>query len=354
MTEAGDEALKEDIGAGLFEDSPTPDLALSVSDEGTEQPLFSDEVETPPASELSPALPGEDEGEEDAARGRQGIKQVRVYAKNEDDLEVLQLVKGGLTIPEALAVRAARYSADEQADAQAHDQAPQLTPLQAQELRLAQLDRQIQIAGEEGSIMTPELARAILERSDLVADVRQGRREAEAEQQQQIAEAQEQFREEFTQVTSEVLAMYPSAQDPHSALSRSIDEEVQHIISTPNHPLRTNPDVPMILAVKHARKLGIPPLTGRAPSAPGYGAGAYQTSYAQGAMSYAPEATLPRPGLAPASGSARTAPPAHRMTAGMVEAELQRNLAYARSDEEAAGHLATSLFGSPAHANPFS
>lgn len=348
MTEAGDEALKEDIGEGLFDDSPTPELPLSIADAGADQPLFSDEVAPGDAASADDAS---DLNDEDAAPARQGIKQVRVYAKNEDDLEVLQLVKGGLTIPEALAVRAARLAPQ---DSQPQEYAPQMSALELQEARLAQLDRQIQIAGEEGSIMTPELARAILERSDLVADVRQGRLEAEAQQQQQIAEAQEQFREEFTQVTSEVLAMYPAAQDPNSALSRSIDEEVQHIISTPNHPLRTNPDVPMILAVKHARKLGIPPQTGRAPSAPGYGPGAaYQTSYAQGAMSYAPEATLPRPGLAPASGSARTAPPAHRMTAGMVEAELQRNLAYARNDEEAAGYLATSLFGASSHANPF-
>lgn len=367
MDEAGDDSLMEQIGAGLFDDSPpaaaVSDLPESASlDELMDSGLtldssaadFSDDRDHHSSAGAGLQQPGDgaedDDDDDDAAQGaessRRGIKQIRIYAKTPEDLEVLQAMKGGLTLREAQDLRAAREAEQAEMDAHSHGN----TPITAKEARLAELDRIIAGAGEEGSILTTEIAKAILEHSDLAADIRLARRDAETQQQALQAQQDELFHEEFTQVTSDVLSLYPAAQDTNSALSQAIDAEVQEIISAPNHPLRANPEVPMILAVKHARRLGIPPRTGHAPSAAGASS---RHPYHSGSMTYATEAGWPRLGLTPASGTARTAPLVGRPTAAMIEADLQRNLATARNDEEAAGILATSLFGSPSQASPF-
>jgi hypothetical protein len=120
-----------------------------------------------------------------------------------------------------------------------------------------------------------------------------------------------------------------------------------------------NPETPMILAVKHARALGIAPQTGLRPSGASESRGGWAAephrvgTRTLNTAGYPTEATWPRSGLTPATGASRTAPPGTIPTAAQAEAEFHRRFADARSDDEAAGLLAAGLFGAASPVNPF-
>ena len=93
-----------EIGSGLFATSQDPMGADEPDAQETETPAVDTVTETETPAPAAPETPEAEQDDEPQDPPRPGIKQVRVYAKNENDLEVLQMVKGGLTIAEAQAV----------------------------------------------------------------------------------------------------------------------------------------------------------------------------------------------------------------------------------------------------------
>ena len=338
------------LETALFEPQPdapaAPEALEQPETPAPEQPAEQPEnPETPEAPE--PEQPAEPDDDEPAPTGRPGIKQMRLYAKTPEELEFLGLLKGGATMAEAQKIIAER-----QASRQAPDE-PQGPDISALETELQQLDQRIEQAGEDGEVMTPELAKAIQRRSDLATDIRLAKHEAKLRAQEAERAAQSAYQQSFDESSAAVVELYPDAANPESAFSKALDLDVEKILSTPNHPLRENPEAPMILAVQLARRMKIAPATGQSPVSSQHSPNPGVKPSTPTAPATTPAATTPRPGLTPAAGSSRTAPQPAMPTAAQIEAELQSKLAAVSSAEEGAGLLAASLFGAAPVENPF-
>jgi hypothetical protein len=347
-----EKSLYGDENAPVVDETPPPVEAPVVEPvaETPETPVVEPPVAEPVAAEpvapVAPVVEPEPEDEDPPTATPQ--PQIRFRPTDERTAEVARMMKAGLKYDEIQEVLAKR---DGRATEPEANEGPDIGAMEA---RLAEIDRVIDEAGQAESIMTPEIAKAIRERGDLVADVKLAKRDVETRTQARLQDAQRAFQSEYQSSQDLVLELYPDANNPDSELSRAIDAEVHQILNTPNHPLVGNSEAPMILAAKHARALKIAPATGQRPSVEQPAAPAVAPNPQQQTPRPTPtEATPPRPGLTPATGAARTAPQPPIPSAAQQQADLQRSIAEAKTDDEAKAILATVLYGSATAASPF-
>jgi hypothetical protein len=326
---------------------PVVEPVAEVVEPPVVEPPVAEPVAQEPVAPVAPVVAPEPEDEDEVPTATPQ-PQIRFRPTDERTAEVARMMKAGLKYDEIQEVLAKR---DGRATEPEANEGPDIGAMEA---RLAEIDRVIDEAGQAESIMTPEIAKAIRERGDLVADVKLAKRDVETRTQARLQDAQRAFQSEYQSSQDLVLELYPDANNPDSELSRAIDADVHQILNTPNHPLVGNSEAPMILAAKHARALKIAPATGQRPSGEQPAAPAVAPNPQQQTPRPTPtEATPPRPGLTPATGAARTAPQPPIPSAAQQQADLQRSIAEAKTDDEAKAILATVLYGSATAASPF-
>lgn len=122
-------------------------------------------------------------------------------------------------------------------------------------------------AGEDESLYTPEIRKAQRREAELIArktnlEVQQAQAAAAAEVQRQT-----EFKASEDQSMTAAQARFPALAQDGSELQKAFAAEWDKIAADPGNPLYTLPDLPEVLAAKHAALLGIAPAA-KAPTPP--------------------------------------------------------------------------------------
>jgi hypothetical protein len=335
---ATDEELQNSLGlydGGSDAGTDTiPDNDLPVVADPATEPTPEPTPEPEPTVEPTPAP----EPEPTPTPEPQDARNWRVTAENAKDAEIFRIKKAGgegFTLDDAIAVYQQRHP----------ETAPNTTQepdaVQSLKTRLTELDGIIDAAAEEQTLLTPEVAKAIKERGDLVADIRikeleskqQGEREADAE----ARSRNDEFSTALDGYAAQAIELYPDCDNENSALSKAMATRLEAIAGNQKDPLFGLPSAPLLVAIEEAAKLKIAPKTGPAPSAEP----APQVNPQTQTQTKAPEATTPRV-LPPVSGARST--PVTQVTEATKAADFKQKIDKATTSEEAAGLLAADLY----------
>jgi len=277
---------------------------------------------------------------------RAGLKQYRVYAQTEDDIELLGLMRNGLSAKEASAVIESR-----KVGVESTTQETLPDPIETAESRIVELEKIIDEAGELNSIMTPEIAAATKELMKLNAQLAIDKQTRKVAEQNARLDEEDQAAARFEETSKAsqdyAVGLYPSAMEVGSPLADAVNAVIDSIKA--GDPSLGDPDLPAKIIFNEARRLGIAPQTG-----PVKGAQEQQNTATPPVpeVKAAPTAS-PRQPLLPAGKGSQTVQPSVYQTPEIAAKEFNDKLASAKNSEEAIA-LMREKAGYKANRNEFS
>lgn len=286
-----EDALRESLTSKLSSGaSPVePVVAAAVVPEPVVEPVVEPVIEPTPTEEPVvaevPAQPTEEE-----ASGRFRLKG-KLAA-------VAQLTKEGMSEDEAI-----ERVYGKAAEAPALE--PVIDPVATLETELAEVQKTLNAAAEDQSLLTPDVMKAFDRKAEIREAIRDAKQQKSNEHAAQVQTEQQKFDAGWEASEAWVKSHYAEALVPDSPLNVAVAKDIETIGNDPRHPLFGNANLPKILYAQHAADLGLSPKT-------------------------APAKT-PTTRMLPASGGVKTNP-APIVNEAVIAQELQSKLAKAADE----------------------
>lgn len=288
-------AAKQAKAAAPAEPVATAPVELAPAEPVTEPVATEPQAETP-----AKILPGRISTSQFSDMEKEAIAHLREMRQTDPEASI----KDAYVIIEKRHEAARAAQAAQQAESEAAD------PLAELRQELADVDAELDKAGESETLFGKEQVKLVRLRSDLAAKLAKAEAKAEAAQELEQRESNKsenaKIATTFEKSKAEAIALYPDLADENSALGAHARAYLEEI--GPDSPIRQQPDAPMIVgqqaALRRARELAVEKSISIGEALQSLGA----KPVAKTAAPAAPAAPQPAKKITPATGAAPNVP----------------------------------------------